>query len=82
MTCKRENYLSLIKEFDEVKKIPCTNSFDQSIKDLKNYIFKLTNKKQNNIKSGYVIKRCKWSKNKKRILMGNPTKRFQKDSFL
>ena len=51
MTCKRENYLSLIKEFDEVKKIPCTNSFDQSTKDLKNYIFKLTNKKQNNIKS-------------------------------
>ncbi len=82
MTCKRENYLSLIKEFNEVKKIPCTNSFDQSVKDLKNYIFKLTTKKQNYLKSGFGIQRCKWVKNKNRVLVGSHTERFQKDSFL
>lgn len=82
MICKRANYLSLLEEFDEVKIIPCTNNFEQNIKDLKDYIFRLTVKKQAFLKSGFRLKRCEWRKNRSRVLKGRSINRFQKDSFL
>jgi thymidylate kinase len=82
MTCKRENYLSLLEEFNEVRKFSYTNSFEQNVKELKNYIFKLAIKKQKILKSTHSFTRCRWEKNKKRVLAGSTINRFQKDSFL
>jgi len=82
MNSKRANYISLLEEFSEVKKIPCDKNFEENIKDLKNYIFELSFKKKKKLKSGLGIKRCIWKKNRKRVLAGDPAKRFQKGSFL
>ena len=46
MTSKRENYLKLIKEFDEVKLIHSKTSFKEKIKNIKDYIFELNKKKK------------------------------------
>ena len=82
MTSKRKNYISLLEEFSEVKRIPCDNFFEQNVKDFKNYVFELASKKKNQFKSGFVIKRCAWKKNRNRVLAGDPKERIQKDSFL
>tara|TARA_B100000886_G_scaffold336318_1_gene294855 strand:- start:1215 stop:2738 length:1524 start_codon:yes stop_codon:yes gene_type:complete len=82
MTSKRKNYISLLEEFSEVKKVSFDNSFLENIKAFKNYIFELTIKKQKKIISASIVKRCVWKKNRNRFLAGNPKERFQKDSFL
>ena len=82
MTSKRANYISLLDEFSEVKKIPCDKNIEENIKELKNYIFEIAFKKKQQIKSGLSIKRCIWKKNRNRVLAGNPAERFQKGSFL
>ena len=82
MKSKRENYISLLKEFNEVKKITTNNKFENSINLIKNYIFELYYKKNKLIKSGKGVQRCIWKKNRKRILVGNSLNRTQKDSFL
>ncbi len=82
MTSKRINYISLLKEFSEVKKIPYDKKLDENIKDLKNYIFELALKKKKRSRSKLRLKRCIWKKNKNRLLAGNPADRFQKGSFL
>lgn len=82
MTSKRDNYISLLEEFNEVKKTSVENSFEQNIKEIKNYIFELSIKKKNYVKSSSGIKRCIWKKNRNRILAGNPKERFQRGSFL
>ena len=82
MTSKRNNYISLLKEFSEVKKTSVENSFEQNIKEFKNYIFELSIKKKNYLKSSSGIKRCIWKKNRNRVLAGNPKERFQRGSFL
>ena len=82
MTSKRLNYISLLKEFSEVKKIPSDRKLQENIKDLKNYIFELAFKKKNQIKVNMKVQRCVWKKNRSRILAGDPSKRFQKDSFI
>lgn len=82
MTNKRKNYISLLSEFSETIKISSDREFEETIKDLKNYIFDLAIKKRERLKSGKRIKRCIWSKNKNRILVGKKTNRLQKDSFL
>ena len=82
MISKRENYISLLKEFNEVKITPCDNNFEDNVKIFKNYIFELTLKKKKKFKSGLVIDRCIWKKNRNRILEGKLDERFQKSSFL
>jgi len=82
MISKRANYISLLDEFSEVKKISCDKDLDDNIKNLKNYIFELASKKNKEFKSRQRIKRCVWKKNRKRVLAGNPSERFQKGSFL
>jgi thymidylate kinase len=82
MKNKRENYLSLLKEYSEVRKISSNNSFKNNIIEIKNYIFELTIKKRNRLISGNGIKRCTWSKNRNRKLVGIEHARIQKDSFL
>lgn len=82
MISKRLNYLSLLNEFDKIKKINCNQSFNQKIKEIKNYIFELAQSKRKNLKSGLGIRRCKWNKNKRRVLHGESNQRYQKDSFL
>ena len=82
MISKRSNYISLLEEFSEVKKILCDNKFEDNLKDLKNYIFELAFKKKNRSNSGLGIKRCIWKKNWNRVLAGDPKERFQKGSFL
>ena len=82
MTSKRANYISLLNEFDEVKKTDSNNKFEENLKELKNYIFDLAFKKKNQTRFGFKIKRCTWNKNRNRKLAGNPTDRFQKGSFL
>ena len=82
MTSKRANYISLLDEFTEIKKTLPDNKFDENFKDLKNYIFELALKKKNKIKLNLRVQRCIWKKNRSRILAGDPSKRFQKGSFL
>ena len=49
---KKIKYISLfLKEFDEVKIIPCDNKLEDNLKDLKNYIFELAIKKKNKLNS-------------------------------
>jgi thymidylate kinase len=82
MRNKRENYISLIAEFSDVKIISCDEELDNNIKAIKNYIFELAIKKRNRLKSGLGITRCIWKKNRNRLLVGDENTRFQKDSFL
>jgi len=82
MMSKRENYISLLKEFSEVKKIPTDSKFEDNVKNLKNYIFELALKKKNQFRSSLGIKRCIWKKNRNRVLAGDPADRFQKGNFL
>ena len=81
MKSKRKNYLSLIKEFDEVKMISYSKNINQNILKIKNYIFKLFLKKKNIIKKNKTNKRMKWKKNYNRILAGKDLDRSQKESF-
>jgi len=81
MTNKRENYLSLLSELSEFIKISNEINIEKSIKDQKNYIFALAKKKRDRLNSGKKIKRCVWSKNINRVLVGKKASRFQRDSF-
>ncbi len=82
MTSKRKNYISLLEEFSEVKKTPIGSSFDENVKEFKNYIFELAIKKKNQVRVNSKFKRSIWKKNRNRILAGKPKERFQKGSFL
>ena len=82
MISKRANYISLLNEFSEVKKIPSDSKFEDNIKNLKDYIFELALKKKNQFRSSLGIKRCIWKKNRNRELAGDPADRFQKGNFL
>ena len=53
MTSKRENYISLLSEFNEVKKTNTSNTLEENLKELKNYIFDLAFKK---IKSFLILR--------------------------
>jgi len=81
MVSKRKNYLSLLKEFDEIKIIKSQKKIEQKILIMKNYIFELYLKKKNMIKRGNKVKRVKWKKNVNRVLEGKNLNRKQKDSF-
>ena len=81
MTSKRKNYLSLLKEFDEIKIIKSQKKINQKILEIKNYIFELYLKKKNIIKKNNKVKRVKWKKNVNRFLEGKNLNRKQKDSF-
>jgi thymidylate kinase len=78
MRSKRKNYLTLIKEFDEVELIASSKNIDQKILKIKNYIFKLYFKKKGMIKKNI---RMKWKKNYNRKLAGKNLDRSQKESF-
>jgi thymidylate kinase len=81
MKSKRKNYLSLLKEFDEIKIIPQSNNIKNKIVKIKNYIFKIYQKKR----ARFKVKehsRVKWKKNYRRILAGNNLDKSQKESFL
>ena len=82
MISKRKNYISLLKEFSEIKFVKSDINFDQSIKKLKNYIFELAKNKNEQLIINSKFKRCLWNKNRKRVLAGDPKKRFQKSSFI
>lgn len=82
MNSKRKNYLSLLDELSEVKKINSGNNFDDNIREIKNYIFELSIKKRQRLFSGLGLKRCTWKKNRDRILLGKEEDRTQKDSFI
>ena len=81
MTSKRKNYLSLIKEFNEVEFIENSKNLDQKILKIKNYIFKLYLKKKNIIRKNKKNIRMKWKKNYNRKLAGKNLNRSQKESF-
>ncbi len=81
MKSKRKNYLNLIKEFDEVEKIPTSKDLTKKILIIKNYIFKIYEKKKRQVKLNKKIKRVFWKKNYNRILAGANLNRFQKESF-
>jgi len=81
MTSKRKNYLSLIKEFDEVELIISSKNINQKILQIKNYIFKLYFKKKSIIKKNKKNIRMKWKKNYNRKLAGKNLDRSQKESF-
>ena len=82
MKSKRANYISLLKEFSEVKTTSSDNDLKENIKSFKNYIFELGNKKKKTYMMGKKFKRCIWKKNRNRVLDGDPKERFQKGSFL
>ena len=81
MNSKRKNYLNLIKEFDEIEKISYSKNIKEKIRLIKNYIFRIYNKKNKQIKLGSKIRRIHWKKNYKRVIAGANLKRHQKDSF-
>ena len=81
MRSKRKNYLSLIKEFDEVELIASSKSINKNILKIKNYIFKKKKKKKNIIKKNKKNVRLKWKKNYYRSLAGKNLDRSQKESF-
>ena len=82
MDSKRKNYLSLLKEFDEIEIIKPSQNIDDKILKIKNYIFNLSSKKKKEIKKIGKIKRMRWKKNSNRILAGKDLDRSQKNSFL
>ena len=81
MISKRKNYLSLIKEFDEVNLIASTKNLNRKIIKIKNYIFDLYSKKKKIIKRNKKNIRMKWKKNYNRKLAGKNLDRSQKESF-
>jgi len=81
MKSKRKNYLTLLKEFDEVKLLPPSKSINNKILEVKNYIFKIYEKKKIQIKKGKKTKRIRWKKNFNRILAGNKLDKSQKEGF-
>ena len=81
MISKRKNYLSLIKEFDEVNFISSSKNINTKIIKTKNYIFNLYSKKKKIIKRNKKNIRMKWKKNFNRKLAGNNLDRSQKESF-
>ncbi len=81
MISKRKNYLSLIKEFDEVESITFSKNINKKIIKIKNYIFKLYSKKKKIIKKNKKNIRMKWKKNYNRKLAGKNLDRSQKESF-
>jgi thymidylate kinase len=81
MNSKRNNYLSLIKEFNEVKIVPPSKNINQNILQVKNYIFKLYLIKKNVLKKNNKNIRVKWNKNYDRELYGKDLNRSQKESF-
>ena len=81
MNSKRKNYLNLIKEFDEIEKISYSKNIKEKIRLIKNYIFRIYDKKNKQIKLGSKIRRIHWKKNYKRVIAGANLKRHQKDSF-
>ena len=82
MKSKRENYLSLLKEFDSKEIIKSSTNIKTKIKKIKNYIFRVNLKKKKEIEKNNKIKRIKWKKNYSRILAGKNLNRSQKNSLL
>jgi len=81
MISKRKNYLSLIREFSEVKVISHSQNINQNILQVKNYIFKLYLKKKYIFKKNNKYLRVRWNKNYNRKLFGKNLNRSQKESF-
>ena len=81
MQSKRANYLSLLKEFDEVKILSKSKNLIDKTLEIKNYIFELNTKKKRYIKKNGKIKRMVWNKNFKRILAGGNLDKSQKEGF-
>ena len=81
MKSKRKNYLSLLKEFNEVEFIASSTNINQKILKIKNYIFKLYLKKKKIVKKNKKNIRMKWKKNYNRKLAGKNLDRSQKESF-
>ena len=81
MKSKRKNYLSLLKEFDEVEILSPSNDVKDKIIKIKNYIFKIYLKKKLRFEKK-EISRIKWKKNYQRILAGNNLDKSQRESFL
>ena len=81
MKSKRQNYLSLLKEFDNTKIINTSRKIDIKIKKIKNYIFDLNFKKKNEIEKNGKCKRVKWKKNFARKLAGKNLNRSQKNTL-
>ncbi len=82
MTSKRKNYLSLIKEFDEVEIVAASAKINDKILKIKNYIFKIYKIKKINIIKNQKFKRVLWKKNFNRILAGKSLDKTQKEGFL
>ena len=81
MKSKRKNYLSLLKEFDEIEILPPSKNVKDKIIKIKNYIFKIYQKKKLSFKRKEVS-RVKWKKNYQRKLAGSNLDKSQKESFL
>lgn len=82
MNSKRKNYLSLLKELDEYKKISYSNNFNQSLINVKDYLFRIYNKKKLEIQKTKRVKRVIWKKNYNRVLFGKNLNRVQRGSFI
>ena len=81
MRSKRKNYLSLIKEFNNVKILLASKKINTKIVLTKNYIFELYLKKKKKIEIDGKNIRVEWKKNYNRVLLGNNLNKSQKASF-
>ena len=79
---KRQNYLSLLDELNNIKKINGSNKLLKNIQIIKNYIFFINIKKRNYLKNFNIFKRILWKKNRNRILFGSLNSRAERDKFL
>ena len=82
MKSKRQNYLSLLKEFDNIKNIKSSKNISFKVKKIKNFIFEIALKKKKGIEKNGKTRRVKWKKNFKRVLAGKNLLRLQKNNFL
>ena len=81
MTSKRKNYLSLLKEFNEVQISSQSKNIDKKTIDMKNYIFKIYTKKKKQIRKNQKFNRVTWNKNYSRVLAGINLDRSKKEAY-
>ena len=81
MKSKKKNYLTLIKEFNNVKILLASKKVNTKIVLTKNYIFELYLKKKKKIEIDGKNIKVRWKKNYNRVLLGSNLNKSQKASF-
>lgn len=82
MKSKRDNYLSLLREFSTAFKVDNGMSKEETISVVKKHLWLVGLNKTTQVVNNKKTTRVKWFKNRDRKLSGSATERQQKDGFL